>query len=126
MTKFTIVSVLALTGWSSYGLRAQTLQDGIWTGEMHPSNEADGFAVSMEVTNGPDGLAIDFTASRGNVPPLRLSDVELTGDTLAFTMPVADGIDCTLAAQDSGGYAGECVAANYDMSARLSLVPPED
>ena len=123
MTKVTIVTVLALTVWASDGLRAQALQDGIWTGEMHPPNEDEPFAVSMEVTNGPDGLAIDFTG-RGASEPLPLSDINLTVDTLSFSMQIAEGIACELQAQD-GGYSGECTAAN-GVSARLSLVPPKD
>lgn len=113
---------VAAAAWSPT-LSAQEMKEGTWTGSiMTPDGPFD---LEFDVTGSGEDLAITMTVIEAG-ESMPFDSVELNGDmlTLGFVLPAVT-VTCELAANDEGGYEGECLGSD-GQGGHMTMVPPGD
>ena len=108
------------------GASAQRLDSGRWTGTVVVP-EAPGVVmpVAVDVRGAGDSLALTLFYEQMPGIPIRLNAVKLSADRLTFSFtPPGAVVNCALARQENGSWAGDCVDGN-GATARLTMNPPK-
>jgi len=120
---------------------AQDIPLGKWTGTRTPNNNnpnAVAQNVTFEFNRFPDplgrwrtGPAVFFTASMIINPQQKLNirDVKLEGETLSLVIeqPPQNHLQCTLARQKDGSFAGNCPRIRDKIAGfKVTMIPPKE
>jgi hypothetical protein len=114
-------AVCALTVTLAAPAAAQTLTPGTWTGTIAPPG-SEPVDVTYDVVLEGDSLTIAINAPPGARP---FHDIQVSDGELKFWFEPGTAVDCVLARQDDGSYAGDCVAEDGS-AGQLTMVPPKE
>jgi hypothetical protein len=97
---------------------ATRLPAGTWTGTVTPPG-GQVFNVQYEVASTADSAAIVILGNGNRYPA---SSVRFESGSLRFSWQPGPTLECVLAPQPDGGFAGECGTPN---PGRLVMIPPK-
>lgn len=120
-TALAALAVCAVTFASTASAHGQSLKPGTWTGTIAPPG-SEPFDVTYDVVFEGDSLTITVHAPPGDRP---FHDIEVSENELTFWFEPGPPVNCVLAKQEDGSYAGDCLD-DGGSAGHLTMVPPKE
>lgn len=120
-TVLAALAISAATCGATAAVHGQSLEPGTWTGTIAPPG-SNPFDVTYDVVVKGDTLTITVHAPPGDRP---FHDIKTSENELTFWFEPGPRVDCVLAKQEDGSYAGDCVDRDGSVG-HLTMVPPKE
>lgn len=116
-----LLALLCILGAAPAG--AQQLVPGTWTGTMTPPNgPAVDVTYEVAVANGAPSVVMRAEDIEGE---MEFKDIEVEEGQMTFWWEPGVRVDCTLFANESGGFEGKCTdGTGPDGEGHLVMLPP--